>query len=181
MWGDQRHDWALLRLHNCVGLQPEFGWIESAYRSRGELQRDKAQVAVLGYAFDTKRGEMSVSVGSVRDGTPPGEPGIFFIDASGTHKQSGGAVMVIEKGQLRLGGLFQGGLSETSGATFEHWEPVHSNLAVSAFEILYRPEVKALLDADKGNWKPGNPAAERQANLPSLRLPRQGSQRAGEK
>lgn len=151
---DHTDDWAIMRLHQCAGRVKGYGWAEITTRTTRQLIAAHTKVGLAGYSYKTRtNARMSYSTGTIT-GLWPYDHRSMMFSASMTPKQSGSPLFAMEDGIMKLVGLNTAQVRgyDASGKEIDIF-PTYSiesaNLAQGVFEILNRPEVKALLDADK--------------------------------
>ena len=85
---------------------------------------------------------------------------LWKASSSVTHGESGGPVLSIEGGRLRLVGLIVGDTRRETDdlVEFDHYVDLRASLFISSFEVLNRLDVKKLLDEDKRSYVKDNPA-----------------------
>lgn len=157
---DGGNDWALMRLNSCVGTRQDFGWFDVTTKWNRLLVNE--QILAVGYAGSSSRGVMMGSVGKVMSHNA--NSGNLRVSASFTNGQSGGAVLVLEDGQVKLAGMptFQNRDSTNiNKGEFDTYSDLRSNEFINAAAIVNRREVRALLQADLARWGIANPNAER--------------------
>lgn len=171
LWGDYKaatkeNDWAIMRLHNCVGTSKDFGWAEVTGKPQTEHIQSQTEIVAVGYSYrDLTRAQQSFSLGRVTGFDI--RTRMMKFNASISKKESGGALFAVEDGTIKLVGLITAEMHQdedvgTDGSirdTFDDWDEKHSNLAQGAFEILNRTDVRGLLDADLGDLR--NPTRDR--------------------
>ena len=147
-----RNDWALLRLNNCIGKRSEIGWLETseAHLPNRQDNRAVADAVALGYATLKERGNLSAESGTLT--YEERNSGLKIFTGSMNPGESGGPVMILENGLLNVFALNKG--SSATGLS----------MVQSIYEVVNRPNVKAMLDQDKAEWGLPNP------NLPRLRM-----------
>ena len=162
------NDWAIMKLKSCVGARADIGWMEGSKMTARDLVAQSADVAVGGYAADHKRGDLSIGVGKVKGFDKPAN--MLKYSAPMAHGMSGGAVIVMEDGILKLAGI--NAVGKHNGAVKEQtvyskYSDENANEFLSANEVLNRADIKEMLDEDKAAVGP-NPALGRFARpLPS--------------
>jgi len=168
LWGkmeaNHQNDWALMKLKNCVGTVPSFGWVDAADATAADLITKKPQIAAVGFSYKEARSQMSMSLGVIKNGVAGF--GLIGFDASTAKRESGGGLFVMENGTLKLAGLITGGFVDPKNRqahVSDTWTADRSNFGISASEILNQSDVKAILDADKAWFGKPNPAQERSA------------------
>lgn len=142
------NDWAILKLTTCIGARPDFGWFESADIPPGWLTGQ--HVAVAGFSGQNARGILSYSEGDVRTWDSPGH--MLKYSASENEGQSGSPILMIIDGDLRVVGVNQGTLRADGvrdKSQFETYADDNASLFVPLADVLNRPDIKAMLDADK--------------------------------
>jgi V8-like Glu-specific endopeptidase len=172
VWGRRgavhSNDWAILKLATCIGAKAEIGWMEpTSLDSSRLIGKD---IAVVGFAGDNDRGELSFSVGKAWSVDPANN--LILHSASAAPGQSGGAVLVREGGVTRLAGvdtmeIFKFGYKRVRD-TEETFHPCsfddsqddlcNANLFITVNDFLKRTDVKAMLDEAKAIYG-RNPAS----------------------
>ncbi len=154
------NDWAIMKLKTCVGARPDIGWMEVSKSSAEQLV--SKNIASAGYAGDRARGSLSFSVGKATKVNPVN--GLVKHSASYAPGQSGGAVMVVEDGILKLVGLNTTEYVDhkTGSNQFGTYSDEKANEFFSISEVVNRADIKAMLDADKAQYET-NPALARLA------------------
>jgi V8-like Glu-specific endopeptidase len=144
-------DWAIMKLKTCVGGRPEYGWMESSRLKTADLLKNSTTVAVAGFAGDHQRGELSIGIGKVKGYDKPGN--MLKYSAPMSSGMSGGAVIVIEDGIMKLAGINAVELHDVSNPknVFSKYSEEHANEFLSVSEILNRSDIKEMLDQDKAS------------------------------
>jgi V8-like Glu-specific endopeptidase len=150
-------DYIFLKLpdNECVGAMPGFGWFEAAAKdlSNGNL------ATALGFPRNRHQGELHLGTGRIGGVTAAG-----LTEFSGSYKEgeSGGPLLVVENGGLKLAGVIVA--HEGSNATQEYGTYSHDNTneVLNLVPILNYPPIKAVIDADKTRFGNRNPATGRQ-------------------
>lgn len=157
-------DWAIMKLDRCAGKLEQVGWAEQANKPAAQIKASET-IAMVGMS-QAQRSTLKMSVDSITglDQTTK----LLRASTSVAHGESGGGVYVKEDGVTKLAGLIVGelkGYDEDDGRTYDD---AHASLFISTYEILNRPDIKAMLDADKAKVQFQNPASKNLARpLPS--------------
>ena len=153
-----RNDWTLMRLHNCIGGRPEFGWLDSSVRPEKELLGIPA--AAVGYPIDADRGLMSLGEGHLHD--RDSYNGQLRFDGSFGPGSSGGPVLVTENASIVVAAIISGDMGSALDRTYDRYRlDVANTVQPIRHALSERLDVKALLDADKASFGQPNPAANR--------------------
>lgn len=153
-------DWALMRLKSCIGSRREYGWFEPTSKSSLSLVNER--VMVVGYAANSTRGVITGSIGKVMGVNE--NNGNLLVSASLTNGQSGGAILVLESGELKIAGMpaFQNrDLANINQGEFKTYTRERANEVVHAGAVMNQRPVRALLQDDIARWGIINPNAER--------------------
>lgn len=149
-------DWALMKLNNCVGSRPELGWYESAAKLPRELVGLRA--ISLGYEADAPRGSLFLGSGHFID--IDRRRALIMFDGSMQPGSSGGPVLILSGGALKIAAVNVAEIGSSHGATYERFSRDTANLSRST-DFLSKTYIRALLEADKAAFGRPNPAAER--------------------
>ena len=151
------NDWAIMKLSACIGKLPEFGWFEAAH-TNSDGMIGKGLVA-LGYPADDSRGELALGAGTAVGIEK--KTGLIKFTGSAAPGESGGPVLLVENGMIRVAGISVAEKGPGGGPTYLTYTDEHSNLVQNAADVLNSAKTKAILDADKAAFGQPNPAAER--------------------
>jgi hypothetical protein len=153
-------DWVLLKLPDskCIGAHPKIGWLEPLTRDLVPGER----LAAAGFGSDHPFGELSLSYGTIRG---RGHDGLLLFDGSFAPGASGGPVLAVEDGVLKVAGLVTESIDPDGTHVYPHYADTHAGEIQPIDGILNDPAVKAVLDSDRARFNRPNPAA------PRLRLP----------
>ena len=137
-------DYIFLKLpeNACVNATPGFGWFEAAER---ELTNGDRAIA-LGYPKSKKKGELHLGAGRIGDVTASG-----LLRYSGSYKvgESGGPVLVMEKGRLKVGGVILAHFGSNDTQDYRTYSNDNANEVLSLVSILNYLPIKAIITADK--------------------------------
>jgi len=157
-WGEfnrrVEHDWALVRLDECVGAEPEFGWMELHAQPAEAMAGLKVTLAA--FPSDRPRDRLWLQAGcrvhEVQRGTSK-----VLHDCAVVTGASGGpiidyylpapAVVAIQCGELNA-----------SRELLAAYDPRYANTAVTVAEIFQTEGVEATIAADKAAFVGANPA-----------------------
>jgi V8-like Glu-specific endopeptidase len=148
------HDWALVKLDECVGGAPEFGWMELHAQPAASMRG--RQVALAAFPSDRPRDRLwlqpSCRVRAVQRGSDK-----ILHDCAVVVGASGGpiidpylptpAVVAIQCGELNA-----------SRELISAYDPRYANTAVTVAEIFQTEGVEATLAADRAAFDGPNPA-----------------------
>ena len=150
-------DFVFLRLPSdaCLGSEPSFGWFES---SNGALRKGDSAVA-LGYPRGEHKGELYLGSGRIGQINPSS-----LLEFSGSYRigESGGPLLKVEGGQLKVAGLIVSHLGSSASQEYPTFSSENANLVLSLAPILNYAPIKSVLDADKAKFGNQNPAVMRQ-------------------
>ena len=163
VWGNyrdfpRRDDWAVLRLHNCVGISENFGWAEPTFHTQTQLIAARTPIVAVGYSYkNVTRAQQSMSFGRITGFDSRST--MMRFDASIAQKQSGGGLFAFEDGEMKFVGIItaEGHTNEdrrpdgTYNDSFDRCDPRIENLAQGVWEILHSVEVSPIIEADKLN------------------------------
>lgn len=146
------HDWALVKLDECVGQ--EFGWME--LRAQSAEQLTGAQVALAAFPSDRPRDKLwlqpSCKVRSVQKGSSK-----ILHDCAVVTGASGGPIIDPYQPNPSVVAIQCGELN-AQRELIDAYDPRHANTAVTIAEILQTRGVAAALAADKAAFDAPNPA-----------------------
>lgn len=149
-------DFVFLRLPKggCLGSKPSFGWFES---SKSALRTGES-AAALGYPRGEHKGELHVGSGRIGGTNQSG-----LLEFSGSYRigESGGPLLKVEDGQLKVAGLIVSHLGSNASQEYPSISSDNANLVLSLAPILNYAPIKAILDADKARYGNRNPTALR--------------------
>lgn len=158
------NDWTLLRLTTCIGKRTEFGWFEASRYLTGQMIGKRAFVA--GFPGIRERGGMDVGPGivkSVKDAS-----GNLTFSGSMRAGQSGGPIIILENGQLKVIGLNTLSIvpaGDSNTELYKGFDNSTSNEFLNASAILNQRKIKNILDNDKAIFGKINPNEERASML----------------
>ena len=147
------HDWALVRLDECIGAQAEFGWME-LHASAPESMLGQ-QVALAAFPSDRPRDRLwlqpSCQVHALQTGTNK-----VLHDCAVVVGASGGPIIDPYQRVPSVVAIQCGELNSTRGLVAEY-APRYANTAVTVAEIFETEGVEETLAADKAafgatNW-----------------------------
>ncbi len=157
-------DFLFLRLpaDGCLGSNPNFGWFET---SNHALRKGDSAVA-LGYPRGEHKGELHLGSGRIGEATSSS-----LLEFSGSYRvgESGGPLLKVEDGQLKVVGLIVSHLGSNASQEYPTFSSENANLVLSLAPILNYPPIKAILEADKKAFRDRNPVALHQ---PTGELPK---------
>jgi V8-like Glu-specific endopeptidase len=142
---DGGNDYAVVKSPACLGKN--FGWYEPSKKTPGQLVSEQAQVFVVSFPADRNEGQMEVSFGQVT-GTEK-ETGNLQYNASTAPGSSGGAVFIMENGEMRLVGLHVGGKRDGKRYEFDTHTQKYTNTFIPVRDILGRDDVQKMVELDK--------------------------------
>ena len=157
-------DYIFLKLseNECAGASPGFGWFETAENDmvNGELATG------LGYPKSRNKGEIHLGTGRLGDVTAAG-----LREFSGSYKEgeSGGPLLVVEHGRLKVAGIIVAHEGSNNAQEYETFSHENTNEVLSLVPILNYPPIKAIIAADKARFGNRNPAVNRQMTNGILR------------
>lgn len=153
------HDWALVRLDECIGAEPQIGWME--LRAEAPQVMAGREVALAAYPRDRDRQRLWVQPSCRVQGVGRGRIKVLH-DCAVAVGASGGPLIDFSTGAPSVVAVQSGELNATPGV-FNAYDAQYANTAVTVAEILDSPGVAEALAADKAAF--GNP---NQAIWPAL-------------
>jgi len=148
------HDWALVRLDECVGAEPEFGWME--LRAQAPESMAGLQVALAAFPSDRPRDRLwkqaNCQVRSMQSGTSK-----ILHDCAVVTGSSGGPIIDYYGGTPSVVAIQCGELN-ASKTLIAAYDPRYANTAVTVAEIFATPGVEEALAADKAAFAMANPS-----------------------
>ncbi|RYZ88088.1 MAG: serine protease [Proteobacteria bacterium] len=142
-----RGDWTVLKSPACLGKT--FGWFKPSKKTSRELIAEKAQVFVVSFPGDRAVGELEVGFGNVTASADKG--GLVEYNSSTAPGSSGGAVFVMEDGEMRLVGLHVGGKRDGDKYTFKSHTKENTNYFIPAAEFLESAGMADAIEQDKAS------------------------------
>ncbi|RYZ91653.1 MAG: serine protease, partial [Proteobacteria bacterium] len=138
-------DWAVVKSPACLGKA--FGWYNPSKKSARELFESKAEVFVVSFPGDREQGALEVGFGNVTGFN--NKSGTLEYNASTAPGSSGGAVFVMEDGEMRFVGIHKGGQHADKAYTFKTHSKQYSNTFVPAEQFMDLKEVQQIIALDK--------------------------------
>ncbi|RYZ76157.1 MAG: serine protease, partial [Proteobacteria bacterium] len=139
-------DWTVVKTKLCPGKA--FGWYKPSTQSVEQLIKAKAQVFVVSFPGDRAVGELEVGHGNITGSSS--DTRVVEYNSSTAPGSSGGAVFVMENGEMRLVGMHIGGQHEANGNyTYKTHTKSLTNRFVPVAEFMNAPRVKAALSQDE--------------------------------
>ena len=155
---DAKTDWTILKLPDkkCIGILPQVGYFEVS----GKRLASGDQALALGYGnlSNASGGALMRSSGKIISFD---QNGIFQFTGSFVTGSSGGPVLILENGTVKVIGLVTSERDIKGVQVYPTYTTKTANNIQSAYDILNNPAVKATLDADKARFGNVNPATER--------------------
>lgn len=148
------HDWALVRLDECVGAEPEFGWME--LHAQAPESMAGLQVALAAFPSDRPRDRLwmqsNCQIRSMQRGTSK-----ILHDCAVVTGASGGPIIDYYRETPSVVAIQCGELNATK-TLFTAYDPRYANTAVTVAEIFATPGVEEALAGDKAAFAMPNPA-----------------------
>jgi V8-like Glu-specific endopeptidase len=139
------HDWALVKLDECIGAEPEFGWME--LRAQTPESMAGLQVALAAFPADRPRDRLWLQPSCQVHAMQPGSNKVLH-DCAVVVGASGGPIIDPYQRTPQVVAIQCGELNATKELVAAY-DPRYANTAVTVAEILQTPGVSEALAADK--------------------------------
>lgn len=146
---DNAGDWVVLKLDRCLGGPPtNLGWFETLSAPKEKLVG--LPVGIAGFPGDKKYGTLWFGLGKVTGMSESN--GLMMYSAPTSYGQSGGIVFVMTKDKsIKVIGVNarQRVYPGDTNNVFDTYSDYRANEFVAIGDIVDRPEIKAVLEADR--------------------------------
>jgi V8-like Glu-specific endopeptidase len=148
------HDWALVKLDECIGAEPEFGWME--LHAQAPEQMAGLQVALAAFPSDRPRDRLWLQPSCQVHSMQPGSNKVLH-DCAVVVGASGGPIIDPYQRNPAVVAIQCGELNATKELVAAY-DPRYANTAVTVAEIFQTEGVAAALAADKAAFGGPNPS-----------------------